>query len=148
MLTQICQYLRNWFERDRWTGAFQVSGGVLTDADGAPLSLLDGQYFRVIGSVLNDGVHKYGGETDTLTDEPEFSGAVWSMAVPPGLIELADEITTWIETNQTALNTPYQSESFGGYTYSLRAGSADAGASGGITWQSQFAARLAPWRKI
>ena len=30
MLTQICQYLRNWFERDIYYGSFTVSGGTLT----------------------------------------------------------------------------------------------------------------------
>ena len=146
MLTEICQYLRNWFVRDKLTGQFVVSGGSITYADGTALSLLEGQYYRIVGSILNDGVHCVG---DTLTDEPSFSGAVWSMAIPPDFLALVDEIGTWVENNQNAINSPYTSESFGGYSYTLRSGTSGAdGESGGISWKNQFGARLAPWRKI
>lgn len=148
MLTQICQYLRNWFERDKWLDDFIVSGGVMTYADGTALPLLDGQYFRIIGSVFNDGVHKWGDLTDILTDEPDFIGAVWPMSVPPVVIDLADEIAEWVKGNAAALNSPYTSESFGGYSYTLKSGTSAQGGESGVTWQSQFAARLAPWRKI
>lgn len=148
MLTQICQCLRNWFELDKWPGAYKVTGGVLTCADGAPLALLYGQYYRIIGSVFNDGVHKWGDVEDALTDEPEFSGAVWPMRVPPDVVALAADIAAWCEANKAAINSPYQSESFGGYSYSLRTGNGADGGNGAATWQSQFAARLAPWRKI
>ena len=182
MLTQICQYLRNWFEREKIHGNFVVSGGVLTYADGTALPLVSGQYFRVIGSLFNDGVHKLPAEaepqenaetvaaqdgnedgaadeqtpssdpapapTSDLTDEPVFPGAVWAMAVPPDLVALSEEIAGWNTANAAALASPYQSESFGGYSYSLKSGGSADGASGGLTWQTQFAARLAPWRKI
>lgn len=148
MLTEICQFLRNWFERDRLTGRFVVANGAITYADGTALSILEGQYYRIIGSVFNDGVHKLA-EEDTLKNEPEFTGAVWLMAVPPAVAELDADIGKWLEDNAAALNSPYTSESFGGYSYSLR--SATSGAAGeisGLSWQSQFAARLAPWRKV
>lgn len=161
MLTQICQYLRNWFDRGVWLGNFEVSGGVLTYADGTALPLLNGQYYRVIGSVFNDGVHKFGTETvtennapvtrlfETLTDEPEFSGSVWGMAVPPVVVELADEIAAWIAENSAVIASPLQSETVGGYSRTFRGGGTAAnGEATGLTWQSQFAARLAPWRKI
>lgn len=146
MLTEICQFLRNWFERDRLTGQFVVSGGAITYADGTALSILEGQYYRIVGSVFNDGVHQQG---EALVDEPEFVGAVWLMAVPPVIVELANDIEQWLTDNAAAVNSPYTSESFGGYSYSLR--SASSGAAGeisGLSWQNQFAARLAPWRKI
>ena len=78
MLTQICQYLRNWFVRDKYFGNFKIENGVLTYADGTALPLLNGQYFRIVGSILNDGVYQTG---EALADE-EFNGAVWSMAIP------------------------------------------------------------------
>ena len=134
MLTQVCQYLRNWFERTKYIGDFTITSGELTYEDGNTLPLLSGQYYRIIGSVLNDGVHQVG--EDDLKDE-SFHGSVWSMAVPAVVEDLATEISNWIASNTAAINSPYQSESFGGYSYSLRA-----------SWQSQFAARLAPWRKI
>lgn len=142
MLTQICQYLRNWFERDRITGTFSVADGELT---GLSDVLQPGQYYRIIGSVFNDGVHRYG-END-LTDETEFSGAIWPMSIPPVIVELAEDIAIWTGANQTAINSPYASESFGGYSYSLKSGNAQSGENG-VTWQSQFSARLSPWRKI
>lgn len=145
MLTEICQYLRNWFERDRLTGRFVVASGVITYADGTSLPILEGQYYRIIGSIMNDGVHS----TDALTDEPEFIGAVWLMAVPPVVVQLDADITQWLTDNAAAVNSPYASESFGGYSYSLRSGGSGAGSeNSGATWQGQFAARLAPWRKI
>lgn len=136
MLTEICQYLRNWFEISKSFGWHSIVNGEIVGEN-----LLDGQYFRIVGSALNDGVYQYG--VDKLKDET-FHGAVWAMAVPPAVATLAKDISDWVATNATAINSPYQSESFGGYSYSLRGGS-DAG---GLTWESQFAARLAPWRKI
>ena len=148
MLTEICQYLRNWFERKKIYGWFKIANGILIAADGTALPLLSGQYFRLIGSVLNDGVHKAGDAGDTLTDEPAFAGAVWTMAVPPDFLTLVGEIGNWISANANALNSPYQSESFGGYSYTLRSGTDTSGQSTGVSWESQFASRLAPWRKI
>lgn len=146
MLTQVCQYLRNWFERTKYIGDFTITNGELTYGDGSTLPLLTGQYYRIVGSILNDGVHQMG-EEEPLKDE-SFTGAVWSMAVPPDLVELADDIDKWSRANAAAINSPYQSESFGGYSYSMRDSASSGGQSAGISWQSQFAARLAPWRKI
>ena len=147
MLTEICQYLRNWFEVTKYFGDFTISEGTIAFSDGSELPLLNNQYFRVVGSVLNDGVHKYADNTDVLVDEV-FNGSVWSMAVPPAMVALAGEIANWTVTNTEAINSPYQSESFAGYSYSLKYNGQSSGGAGGATWQSQFASRLAPWRKI
>lgn len=146
MLTQVCQYLRNWFERTKYIGDFTITSGELTYGDGSTLPLLSGQYYRIVGSVLNDGVHKIG-EEQSLKDE-SFNGSVWSMAVPAEVEELVDDIDEWSQANAAAINSPYQSESFGGYSYSMRGGTSSGGQSDSVSWQSQFAARLAPWRKI
>lgn len=142
MLTEIFQYLRNWFEKSKYFADFIISDGVITFSDGRPIPLITGQYFRVIGSALNDGVHKFG-EADLLAEE--FSGAVWTMAVPPAVAALAGEIQVWTAANSDAINSPYQSESFGGYSYQKGYSGSNATV---VTWQSQFASRLAPWRKI
>ena len=144
MLTQICQYLRNWFERDKYLGSFMISGGVLTYADGTALPLISGQYFRIVGSILNDGVHK-NAASDILTDET-FSGAVWSMAVPPDFLALAQDISTWCTANKAVIDSPMEQETVGGYSYKLK-GSGN-GSAGAGTWEGQFASRLGPWRKI
>ena len=145
MLTEICQYLRNWFDKTRLIGDFTIENGVIFYGNDNVLSLVSGQYFRIVGSYLNDGVYAY--PASNLNDE-SFTGAIWIMAVPPVIVELADEIGEWVEENAAVISSPYASESFGGYSYSLRAGSDSSGVQGGATWQSQFASRLAPWRKI
>ena len=87
MLTEICAEIRNYFEvpNGRHFGTFTISGGSI-----APLDFLqEGQYFRIVGSVFNDGVYQY--PATSLTDEV-FEGAVWAMALPPSLIALTAEI--------------------------------------------------------
>lgn len=156
MLTEICQYLRNWFNRKpdggdypKYNATFIVSDGGIAFEDGSGLPLLEGQHFRILGSVLNEGVYRH--PATGLKDET-FTGAVWAMAVPPEVLTLAEEIGAWQSkyggSDSTAMS-PYSSESFGGYSYTKGSGTANAdGTSGTTTWQSTFAARLAPWRKI
>lgn len=146
MLTQICQYLRNWFAREKLFGTFKVENGVLTFADGEALPLLGNQYFRVVGSVFNDGVKQAG--VDELQDEPAFAGAIWSMAIPQEIIDLDGEIENWISKNAEAISSPYSSESFGGYSYTIRTNYSAASGSSQISWQSVFGPQLSPWRKI
>lgn len=147
MLTEICKEIRNWFSEreDRIVGKFRIETGVLVP----PVSLLEGQYFRIIGSVFNDGVHQYGAEGDVLKDEPEFDGAVWIMKVPQEVIDLADDIKKWNEKNGDVESTnmsPFSSESFGIYSYSKGSNSSDGSAT--VTWQNQFKKRLNNWRKV
>lgn len=141
MLTDLCQELRNWFEREKFFGTFTIQNGAITVPDG---SLQSGQFFRVIGSVFNDGVHQY--PATDLTDEV-FKGAIWSMAVPPAVIDLSERISEWKEKYGESVSSPYTSESFGGYSYT-KAGSGQGNADSGPTWQSTFASELNKWRKI
>lgn len=148
MLGEICAYLRNWFDEDsrhnrlpHWSGTFTIADGELS---GFPGELLDGQYFRVIDSNLNDGVYQWPAK---LKDEV-FDGTIQSMRVPLEIIALDADITSWLAENQKAINSPYTSESYGGYSYTLRVPTGADGADSGLTWQSQFKARLSPWRKL
>jgi hypothetical protein len=106
------------------------------------MDLLPGQYIRIVGSVLNDGVYEYSDSME-LVDET-FTGAVWSMAVPADLITLAAEIELWKQKNQRAIDSPYTSESYGGYSYTKAAGADGAT----YDWKTHFAARPNRWRKI
>lgn len=45
--------------------------------------LQEGQYFRVVGSVFNDGLYQY--PTKDMIDEI-FDGAVWALAVPKAVL--------------------------------------------------------------
>lgn len=137
MLEEILAHLKNWFLYDYLDGHFVISDGRITLTH-----VTQGQYFRIIGSRLNDGVYKYGEES--LTDE-EFDGSVWALAVPKRLLDLAEEISTWQEKNGDVSTSPYTSESFGGYSYSTANDNASGNA---VTWQSAFRCRLNVWRKI
>lgn len=141
MLTEICAEIRNYFVTEIHEGHFTIDGGKI-----APLDFLrEGQYFRIVGSAFNDGVHKYTvgeGSPPTLTDE-HFSGAVWAMAVPSSVIALTDEIKSFCESDAGKASA-YTSESFGGYSYSK---ATDANGVP-ITWQKAFASRLNKWRKV
>lgn len=144
MLSEICDYLRNYFDRDqpKFYGEIRIEDGALV---GFEDKLQNGQYFRIVGSTFNDGVYLY--PASGLTDETFSNGSVWAMAVPPELINLIAEMETWKTNNAYALNTPYQSESKADYSYSLKSSgnSADGGA---MTVINQFSGRLARWRKL
>ena len=138
MLTEICAEIRNYFEvpNGRHFGTFTISGGSI-----APLDFLqEGQYFRIVGSVFNDGVYQY--PAASLTDEV-FEGAVWAMALPQSIIALAAEIEAYNDSD-AGKASPFTSESFGGYSYTK---ATDANGAP-IGWQKAFASRLAKWRKL
>ena len=139
MLEQVLMNIRRWFpvEGGIHSGTFTIKDGGIT----LPF-LADGQYFRICGSVFNDGLHQY--NVLDLTDET-FTGKIWALAIPKAVIELADEIQKWQEKNGEASVSPYQSESFGGYSYSK---ATDAETGGAVTWQSAFKQQLSAWRKI
>lgn len=138
MLTEICAELRNWFVVPDGVhiGTYTISGGSI-----APLDFLqEGQYFRIVGSVFNDGVYQY--PAASLTDEV-FEGAVWAMALPPSIIALAAEIKAYNDSD-AGKASPFTSESFGGYAYTKATDSNGVP----IGWQKAFASRLAKWRKL
>lgn len=146
MLTDLCQELRNWFDLNRYEGTFTISGGALT-AD----FLQKGQYYRVIGSIFNDGVHKYGDPTDILDDET-FKGAVWALGIPKAVIKLSEDIDAWVAKYggvDSASMSPFTSESFAGYSYSKGSNLASVTTGNSATgWKAMFASQLNKWRKI
>ena len=75
----------------------------------------------------------------------KFSGAIWALAIPPAVVDLADEIQKWQEKNGEVASSPFSSESFGGYSYSK---ATDEETGGAVTWQSAFKRQLSAWRKI
>ena len=148
MLSQLCGYLRNWFEMERYLGRFKIAGGVISPLFSvAEYFLLDGQYIRIVGSILNDGIYQYhaGQPIEGLRDE-EFDGAVWSLAIPADVVALDKEIEDWRTANEKAAGGLFSSEnlSAGSYSYSKTSGAAMAD----LTWQRVFAPKLDQWRKI
>lgn len=147
MLEEVLRYINNRFDADSRgvpygsvSGAFEIAGGTL-DIDG----LADGQYFWVEGSVLNDGLHKY---PDTGMRDESFEGTIVFLVVPRAVEGLAADIEEWCEQNSDAIGGPYQSESFGGYSYTMAQGSAEGNETPPAAWQVRYGARLRPWRKL
>lgn len=148
MLDELCGELCNYFEEKPdgiHSGKFTIEDGQL-QAD----FLQNGQYFRVKGSVFNDGVYKY--PANGLVNE-SFTGQVWAMAVPPAVIALCDDIQVWNEKygDITGVNySPFQSESFNNYSYSKRSGSygSDNASASPMTWKDAFSKKLTRWRKL
>lgn len=141
MLEELMRECKNWFVVPGGVhlGRFSIVKGRIS----LPF-LKSGQYFWISGSVFNDGLYQYG--SCVLQDE-EFTGAVWALAVPAEFVNLAEDVQAWREANEKAAQSPYQSESFGGYSYTKASGNAAQGGSA-LSWQSVFAARLKKWRKL
>ena len=135
-LTNLCAELRNYFETEKRFGTFTISDGSISPSN----FLQSGQYYRIVGSVFNDGVHRH--PAHDLTDET-FNGAVWAMAVPPAVVELLQKIQ---EFEAATANSPtaYISESFGGYTYTKATD--ENGLPAG--WKTVFKNELHKWRKL
>ena len=128
---EMCASLRNYFALDPISGEFTIK-----DSDITVPGLVRGQYFRIDGSVFNDGVHRYG--EIAMNGDETFTGTITPMAVPPAFEAVASEIEEWKQKNAEVINSPYQSESFGGYSYTK----------GSASWQGVFAKRLNRWRKL
>ena len=132
MLETVLMYLNNWFAVGRYDDTYTIEDGKL-----ALPFLVNGQYFRIVGSLFNDGVYRYPAD---LTNET-FDGSVWALAIPKALLSTVDEITAWQAKNGDG--GPYTSESFGGYSYSKATNSKGVA----VGWRDVFAAQLAPWKK-
>lgn len=133
MLERVLRYLRNWFVADIRTGEFIVESGTIT----LPF-LRESQYYRILGSALNDGIHKYGDGIELPNEE--FYGEIWALNIPPSLLETVMRIEEWEKKNAEAAHSPYTQESFGGYSYQKRAD--------GNGWESAFRSELSVWRKL
>lgn len=117
MLEQILMELQNWFRvRDNVNGIHP--GTYIIENGGIALPFLrDRQYFRIMGSVFNDGLHRYGPDMEALTDET-FGGTIWALAIPKTVVDAAAEAETWLKKYGERAMGPYSSESLAGqYSY-------------------------------
>ena len=158
MLEDVINYLHNPFTQNEYGLPIHMESGKFEITDDNMLSLpfmLDGQRFVIRGSVLNDGVYTYH-ESGIMNDDDddwaglraeEFYGVIYAMAVPPAVIAISAEIKEWVAKYATIVNSPYQSESFGGYSYTKANGAGGSGNGGSVSWQEVFGRRLKTWRK-
>lgn len=145
-LTDLCRKTRNWFDKKRHFGIFDLD----SELDFA----CEGQFYRLIGDVTADGQCLYVDYVCTYTDgnfkvygaetaHGILNGAIWEMSVPTDFLELYEKMTAWEEKNADILNSPFQSESFGGYSYSRASGK-----NGSLTVWDNFADEIARYQKL
>lgn len=138
-LESVMTYCNKFFECGCHTGNFTIADGVLS---GVADFLKPKQYYRVIGSTFNDGLHRFGDADDILTDET-FSGDIHPLAPPRAFLALVADIQAWKGQHEAASKSPYTAEGFGPYNYSK--GSSKATDNG---WQAQYALELSRWRRL
>lgn len=152
MLQEIMEYIHNYFvpisaKEDTYT----ISDGAISPDFGAE----EGDRFLICGSRRNDGVYTWHADDIRNDDDTEvvglrdetFAGTIRVCSVPPALLALSQEINDWVEKNSAQLNSPMQSESFNGYSYTLKSGNSGSGGSGPLTWRDQFGRSLERWRR-
>lgn len=149
-ITEICMDIHNFFppmnqRADKsyiHSGNFTISGGSIVPSD----FIKPNQYFRIVGSDMNEAVWQNNPKSlKDLIDE-EFNGSIWLMAVPRSFLDLCEDIQKFnAKVDEMALvEKGYASESFGGYSYSLSA-SAPAAM---IEWEKRINRKLNMYRKI
>ena len=140
MLEAVLTHLKNWFVVPCGVheGTYTIENSTLE----LPF-LQNGQYYRICGSVFNDGLHKYGDIEDKLQNET-FTGTVWALAIPKSVIDLAVEIEEWQTKNGETVASPFTSESFGGYSYTK---ATDSTTGAVATWKTVFKSDLNQYRK-
>lgn len=133
---EVMEQINNWFPRKYLSGDFSIEDGTIV----VP-SLIDGQYFRIVGSAMNDGLWQY--PATGMVDE-KFTGEIWELAVPKTFVKVCEDMQEWMEKHPVA-SSGYTSESFGGYSYSLPTNSQTGQAA---TVMDVFRSSLNKWRRI
>ena len=143
MLTNICAYLHNYFDYERHSGEISIVNGVIF-CNGKTIMLDEGQYFALFRERIPLGVF------NEVPADKTFYGSVWLMDVPKDILDADKWADDWMKANGGAgseANSPFQSESFGGYSYNKGSNSSGKGGSS-VFDNAQFARMLAPYRKL
>ena len=169
VIEQMCAETHNYFETHKENGTFTIQDGNID----LPF-LTENQFFRIVGSKFNDGVYIYSdnhliirastweeikdnNETwedikrlkwgdlveHDLVDET-FEGSIWAMNMPRAFLNLSQEISAYC-TSEAAKPSLFQSESFGGYSYTK---ATNASGIADNSWQSVFETKLKRYRKL
>ena len=147
MIDQVCAHIHNYFNVDDMTGRDMAYQGTYTVENGTitlPF-LVEGQYFRVMGSRFNNGVHQYPDED--MTDET-FDGVIWEMRPPNTFLQVVTEIEDWMDKYGEVMRNPYQSEDvINVYRYTKMTQGKVTG-DFIATWQAAYKDQLNEWRKL
>ncbi len=154
MIDQVCAHIHNYFETDANTGERMIYPGTYTIENGVitlPF-LINGNYFRIMGSELNDGVYEYpvtveAGKDPILMDEV-FKGVIWKMRPPKEFLKIVAEIEDWMDKYGETMRNPYQSEDvIGVYRYTKMTSGKVTG-DYIATWQNVYKDQLKEWRRL
>ena len=143
MLTEICAYLHNYFDYERHSGEISIVGGVIS-CNGNEIMLDKGQYFALFRERIPLGVF------NEVPADKEFKGSVWLLDIPQAIIDADNWAKEWMQINggvDSAANSAFQSESFGGYSYNKGNNSSGKGGQS-VFDNAQFNRMLAPYRKL
>ena len=130
----LMQECNNYFYKTYEHSTFAIQNNVINSTG----KYLVGQYIKIEGSILNDGVYKIESMNNNkinitgLQDEV-FEGCIYGLAVPKGFIDLSGKIKQFIDDPKAKI-TNVTSESFNNYSYSR--GTKQNGAN--ITWNDIF----------
>ena len=160
----LCAETHNYHELERVINDYAIENGNIS----LPF-LVDGQFFRIVGSKFNDGVYIYtqdyilrdatwedvlndNKDWSSLTEEEwgnlkhvelideEFHGGIWAMRMPRAFLSLAQEIESY-NSSEASKPSPYTSESISGHYSYTKASPSDS------SWEKVFASKLKRWRK-
>ena len=149
MLQEIMEYIHNYFVPERAEKkTYTISDGMISPSFDAE----DGDRFLICMSRRNDGVytwHPDGIKNDDDTEaaglcDETFAGTIRVCSVPPAVLALSREKSEWEDAHSAQLSSPLQSESFNGYSYTLKTGKNG----GALTWfDTPSGKALERWRR-
>lgn len=117
-ITHMCGLLRNYFtDREHiFYNTYTIHDNILNTE-----FLQKDQYFRITGSVFNNGVYCNNPDDLKRLRDETFTGAIWAMAVPADFIEFCTDAERFkAKIAELSANFEgYTSESWGGYTYTI-----------------------------
>lgn len=140
MLEQICAHIHNYFVHQIYADTYTIKDGSIE----LPF-LIPGQYFRIFGSRVNDGVYQY--PVQDLTDET-FDGVIWEMRPPKSFLALVEEISDWMDKYGEVMRNPYQSEDVIGVFRYTKMTSGKVTGDYIATWQNAYKDQLNEWRML
>ena len=145
---EICLECKNFFcgSDDIFSNTFTIENGQITNTG----FLAENQWFRIQGSKFNDGVYENKAAALSQLTPETFKGSIWAMNPPKAFIAMCSDVEAWkakYSGVDSVAMSPYQSESFAGYSYSK---GSQSGADGynSTDYMSVFADRLRKWRRL
>lgn len=116
-MEEILNYINNYFAVSKEENTFNINNNSIQVRG----KYLQGQYIKLEGSILNDGIYKVESVVDnTITIlgaiNEEFEGVIYGLAIPKEILGLSKKFE---EQKEKIVSSIYDSESFGEYSYTL-----------------------------